>query len=189
MDTKSNEYKMAGFVAILAVVAFIIEIVATFASQSLEYDEIFSPVVVKGALVLHVAFASYATYRLRSFLQARYEYHGVDTLIVLLVAGGIVFASVLIGSEYFLGQDAALVARIVPGVALGLVSMIFGYRLLAVEGDIGGFKKPFAYSHILAPLCFMSVVLAPVGLLLLVAASTFLALIFFSEEDRQVEFV
>ena len=189
MDTKSIEYKVAGFVAILTVVAFIIEIIATFALQSLAYGALFSPVVVTGALVLHVAFASFATYRLRSFLQERYEYHGVDTLIVLLVGGGILFACVLTGSEYFLPQDVTLVARIVTGVSLGIVSMIFGYRLLALEGDMGGFRKPFAYCHILAPLCFMSVVLAPVGLFLLVAANTFLALIFFSEEDQQVEFV
>lgn len=189
MKTKSNEYKVAGFVAILAVVAFVIEIITTFASQSLAYGALFPPVVVTGALVLHVAFAGFATYRLRSFLQERYAYHGVDTLIVLLVGGGILFACVLIGSDYLLPQDVTLVARIVTGVSLGIISMIFGYRLLALDGDMGGFKKPFAYCHILAPMCFMSVILAPVGLFLLVAANTLLALILFSEEDQQVEFV
>jgi hypothetical protein len=186
---KSNDYKVAGYVAILAVIAFVVEIIVTFASQTLAYGEFFSPNVVAATLLLHVAFASYATYCLRSFLQERYGYHGVDTLIVLLVGGGIILAIVLIASEYFEPHGMALVARIVIGISLGIVSMIFGYRFLAVDGDIGGFKKPFAYCHILAPLSFMSVILAPVGLLLLLVANTLLALIFFSEEDQQVEFV
>lgn len=186
---KAKNYKIAGYAAVLAVVAFIFEIIVTFASQSSAYGELISPSLVTLTLVLHVAFASYATYHLRSFLNQRYEYHGADSLIPLLVGGGIVFMLVLIGSKYFLDHGAAILLRSSLGVPLGVISMIFGYRLLEVDSDIGGLKRPFAYSHMLAPLCFMSVVLAPLGLLLLIVAGTLLALIFFSEEDQELEFV
>ena len=75
------------------------------------------------------------------------------------------------------------------GIPLGVISMLFGYRLLAVNGSISGYKKPFAYSHIIAPICFLTVVLAPIGLLLLIAAETLLMLMFFSDESPELEFV
>lgn len=186
---KTKNYKLAGYAAVLAVVAFILEIMVSFASQSSAYGEVVSQGLVTLTIVLHVAFASYAMYRLRSFLNEQYEYHGTDVLIPLLVGWGIVFALALIGSEYFLAHGAAILLRIGLGVPLGVISMLFGYRLIAVGSDIGGLKKPFAYSHIIAPLCFMSVVLAPLGLLLLLISGTLLALIFFNEEDQELEFV
>lgn len=186
---KARDFKVAGYVAILAAAAFVVEIVVTFASQTSAYGELVSPSLVTMTLVLHVAFASYATYCLRSFLNERYQFHGTDSLILLLVGAGIVFGLALIGSGYFLDPRTAILMKIGPGVVLGVISIIFGYRLLAVDSDIGGFKKPFAYIHISAPLCFMSVVLAPLGLLLLIIASTLLALIFFVEEDQELEFV
>lgn len=186
---KAKNYKAAGFAALLALVAFILEVVVTFAAQSTAYGGLVSPGLVTLMLVLHIAFASYATYSLRSFLNERYDFHGNDWLIPAMVGCGIVFGLALIGSAYFPDHDAALVLRIVPGVFLGVASMVFGYRLLGVDGNIGGFKKPFAYSHILAPPCFMTVVLAPIGLLALLAATLLLALVFFSEEDQELEFV
>lgn len=186
---KTKNYKLAGYAAVLAVVAFILEIMVSFASQSSAYGEVVSQGLVTLTIVLHVAFASYAMYRLRSFLNEQYEYHGTDVLIPLLVGGGIVFALALIGSEYFLAHGPTILLTIGLGVPLGVISMLFGYRLIAVDSNIGGLKKPFAYSHIIAPLCFMSVVLAPLGLLLLLISGTLLALIFFNEEDQELEFV
>ena len=184
-----NGYKGAGYAAVLAVAAFIVEIVVTFASQTSAYGELVSPGLVAVTLVVHLTFASYATYCLRSFLNERYEYHGTDFLIPLLVGGGIAFGLALISSRLFLDQDAATFVTLGLGIPVGIISILFGYRLLAVESDIGGLKKPFAYSHILAPLCFMSVLLAPLGLFLLLVASTLLAMMFFSEKDQEVEFV
>ncbi len=184
-----NDYRGAGYAAVLAVAAFIIEIVVTITSQSSAYGELVPPGLVALTLLIHVTFASYATYRLRSFLNDRYEYHGTDLLIPLLVGGGIVLGFAIIASRLFLNPDVAIFLTLGMGLPVGVISILFGYRLLALDSDIGGFKKPYAYSHIFAPLCFMSVVLAPLGLLLLLAAGTLLAMMFFSEADQEVEFV
>lgn len=186
---EEKTYKVAGYVAILAVVAFILEVIVTLTSQVAAYSDLISPHLVALTLLVHIALASYATICLRTFLNERFEFHGTDTLIPLLVAAGIVFGLAMIGSGYLLDSDITLIIRICLGGVLGLISILFGYRLLAVESDIGGFKKPFAYCHMLAPLCFMSMVLAPLGLLLLIVAGVLLALIFFTDETAELKFV
>lgn len=173
----------------MAVTAFIMEIIVTFASELPAYSEIISPSLVALMLAIHIAFGSYATYCLRTFLNERYDFHGTDFLIPLLVGSGIVFGLALIGSRLFLEATLSMVLMFSLGIPLGVISILFGYRLLAVNGSISGYKKPFAYSHIIAPICFLTVVLAPIGLLLLIAAETLLVLMFFSDESPELEFV
>jgi hypothetical protein len=186
---RAQSFKIAGWIAVAAVVAFLVEIILTFASELPAYSEVISPSVVALTLAIHIAFASYATYCLRTFLNERYEFHGTDTLIPLLVGSGIVLGLALIGARLFLEPTVSMVLMFSLGIPLGVISMLFGYRLLAINGTISGYKKPFAYSNIIAPVCFLSVVLAPLGLLLLIAAEVLLALMFFSDESPELEFV
>jgi len=186
---KAQSFKVAGWIAAVAVAAFIMEIIVTFASELPAYSEIISPSLVALILAIHIAFGSYATFCLRTFLNERYDFHGTDFLIPLLVGSGIVFGLALIGSRLFLEATLSMVLMFSLGIPLGVISMLFGYRLLAVNGSISGYKKPFAYSHIIAPICFLTVVLAPIGLLLLIAAETLLVLMFFSDESPELEFV
>jgi hypothetical protein len=186
---KTQSFNAAGWTAAAAVAAFVVEIIVTFASELPTYSEIISPSLVAFILAIHIAFGSYATYCLRAFLNERYEFHGADSLIPLLVGGGIVFGLALIGSRLVLDATLSMVLMFSLGIPLGVISMLFGYRLLTVNSTISGYKKPFAYSHIIAPICFLSVVLAPIGLLLLIVAETLLVLMFFSNESPELEFV
>jgi hypothetical protein len=186
---KAQSFKIAGWTATVAVAVFIVEIIVTFASELPAYSEIISPSLVALVLAIHIAFGSYATYCLRRFLNERYDFHGADSLIPLLVGSGVVFGLALIGTKLFLEATVSMVLMFSLGIPLGVISMLFGYRLLAVNGTISGYKKPFAYSHIIAPICFLSVVLAPFGLLLLIVTETLLALMFFSDESPELEFV
>lgn len=186
---KAQSYRAAGWAAAIAVTAFVFEIAFSLASQLPGYAEIISPPLVALTMVIHIAFGSYATYCLRSFLNERYQFHGADSLILLLVAGGIVLGLILVGSMFFLEPTASMFLKLGVGVPLGVISILFGYRLLAVNGTIGGLKKPLAYSYIIAPLCFLSVVLALLGLLLLLIAGVLLALIFFRNDSPELEFV
>lgn len=186
---KAQNFKLAGWAAAAAVVAFLAEIILTFASDLPAYADVISPLVVALTLAIHIAFGSYATFSLRAFLNERYEFHGTDSLIPLLVGSGIVFGLALIGARLFLEPTASIVLMFSLGIPLAVISMLFGYRLLAINGTISGYKKPFAYSNIIAPICFLTVVLAPLGLLLLIAAEVLLALMFFSDESPELEFV
>jgi len=186
---KHSNFKVAGWAAAVAVIAFVVEVIVTFMSGIPAYSTAISPILAALVLAIHIAFGSYAIYCLRAFLNERYDFHATDSLIPMLVAGGIVFGLALISSRLFLGPTLSMVITFSLGIPLGVISILFGYRLLSVNGTIGGYKKPFAYSHIIAPLCFFSVVLAPIGLVLLIAAETLLVLVFFSNESPELEFV
>ena len=186
---KAKSYRAAGWAAAIAVTAFVFEIALRFALQIPAYADVIASPLVALTMVIHIAFASYAMYCLRPFLNERYEFHGADSLILLLVAGGIILGLILVGSMFFLEPTATMFLKLGVGVPLGVISMLFGYRLIAVNGTIGGLKKPLAYSHIIAPLCFLSVVLAPIGLLLSLLAGVLLALIFFRNESPELEYV
>ena len=130
---RAQSFKVAGWTAAAAVVAFLVEIILAFASELPAYSEVISPSIVALMLAIHVAFASYATYCLRTFLNERYEFHGTDSLIPLLVGSGIVFGLALISTRLFLEPTFSMVLMLSLGMPLGVISMLFGYRLPASD--------------------------------------------------------
>lgn len=184
-----QNFKLAGWAAVVAVVAFVAEIALNLASGIPAYSGVSSSFVATVVFGIHVAFGSYATWRLRAFLIEKHDFHGVDSLIPMMVGAGVLFALAQIGLEFVTQPVLSNAILLGPGLLLGALSVVFGYRILAVNGRMGGYKLPFACCHIGAPLCFLTVVLAPVGLLLLVVAAVLLALIFFNGESPELEFV
>ena len=141
-------------------------------------------------------FSLYPLYRLRHLLNHRYRFHHVDVLIALLIMGGVMTALVLILGRLFspLGADALLpffLMLLGVGVPTSVFGLSFGFRLLRLEPVCGGLTRPLAYTVVVASLCFLSVILAPLGFVLLSAADLFLGLIFLREEraSAATEFV
>jgi len=185
----TSNYRFAAWAGVVAATAFIVEVVVALAAEMPAYAETFSSAAVVLPIAVHVACGAYATYRLRDYLNTRYEFSGADRLILWLVALGLALGLVTIASKLFVeGAEAALL-MMATGIPLGLVSVLFGYRLLAVNSSMAGLKKPFAWCHIVAPFCFLSVVLAPLGLLLLIVAQGLLAAILFNNASPELEFV
>jgi flagellar motor component MotA len=77
------------------------------------------------------------------------------------------------------------------GVATGIVSIIAGVKLFGLENDLQHLIRPYAVISIVSGACFATLILAPVGMLLLVAENVILALAFFraGESEPTVEFV
>lgn len=88
-----------------------------------------------------------------------------------------------------LDPPVAAIALILVGVPLGIVSAVLGWRVLQVDSELAGYKKPFAWASILAPLCFFTVIAAPLGLLMMAAGSVFLGLILLHSREALPEFV
>ena len=131
----------------------------------------------------------YPLFRFRQLLNERYRYHGSDGRIMLLIAGGVVAALVSILGRLFsplLGPDALVpffLVLLAVGVPLAFLGLSLGSSLLRIDTDLGGFRRPLAYTVIAASLCFVTVVLTPIGFLLLAAADILLGLIFLREES------
>jgi len=133
----------------------------------------------------------YALARFRSFLNQRYDFHEVDGLIVAILIGSALLtivsmvgriAVVLLG----LGPKGAvpfIVAIVAIGVPLSVLSIVFAVKLLRLEADLGGLKKAFAYTTIAAAVCFATLILAPLGMVIDAASNVLLGMVFLRRES------
>jgi hypothetical protein len=196
---EEENYRPAGWAAFASAVAFML------AFGLLIYDDLkylpatrakgspsnLLPIVISLDAISKV-FLIYAWLRFRTLLNKRYAFHAVDTLIVVLIIGGITLGIV------------SYLARVVPeftvpimvvgamlGIALGILGIVYATRLLRLNGDLNGMLKPLAYTYMAASICFAVFILAPLGLALNVAATILLgvALMKGEEEIEELEVV
>lgn len=144
-----------------------------------------------------------ALYRFRVLLNERYTYHGIDTLVTFVIVTISILTAISVVGRLLLallgvtgGENVFLALLFVApvmllGVVTGIVSIIVGIRLLGLENDLQHLIRPYAVISIIGGACFSLVVLAPLGMLLLIAENIVLALTFFraSESEPTVEFV
>ena len=184
-----HSYRLAGWVAVAACAVFLAETGAYFMLELPRYQGRVPFLLPAGLLFIHVLLSSYALLRLRSLLNERYEFSNGDLPIYALVLGGVAIALLRAIGDLVDGSELIAVPLLLAGLLTGVASIIFGYRLFAVNGTLGGFKKAFAVTHIAAPVCFATVVLAPLGLLLMLLAAGLLAAIFLTDDHAELEFV
>lgn len=188
---QTRDFSLAGWAAAVGALFFVAEIVTSFMAQMPQYSDLLPRFSWPVLLALHILPASYATWLLRAYLGDNYDFHKLDRVIPAMVVAGLLSGVVSIASQYAgvennLGLGAL---RFALGLVVGGLSVGFGYILLSVPGSMNGLKKPLAIMHLAAPPCFLVIVLAPVGLLLLLASEILLALVFFAGEEAQPEFV
>jgi len=140
-----------------------------------------------------MAFSLYALYRLRNLLNDRYQFHDVDHLIVAIIFGVIALTAVgcvgkvagVLGRALGI-RDAVilpfaltmLAVLVVIGIATSILSIVFGVKLLRLQDDLYGLLKPFVWCTIAAAVCFVTLILAPLGGLVDAAATILLGIIF-----------
>jgi hypothetical protein len=132
----------------------------------------------------------YALVRFRDLLRERYDFHGIDHLIWVVIGAGLLVAMASHGQRIFadrtLGHALVGVATlIILGILNGVIGIVFATRLLRVNGNLNGYKKPLAYIYLAGSICFLLVIPSLVGIVLLSAWSILLGLTFFKGEDLE----
>jgi hypothetical protein len=61
---------------------------------------------------------------------------------------------------------------------------MFATRLLRLSGNLYGLLKPFSYTQILCGICFIMVILLPVGVIADAVADVILGVIFFRAAEQ-----
>lgn len=148
--------------------------------------------------VAHLTMLVYAFARLRHLLNERFGFHAVDTLIVAIIVINIAIVSVSIVSR--IGLLAGLLPEALAPVALGvmvllavplaILGIVFAVKLLGLQDDLHGLLKPYAYTSIAASICFATVILAPLGMVVAAASTAILgAILLKADRPPQVDFV
>jgi len=137
-------------------------------------------------VVVQTFCALFALARFKTLLNERHGFHEVDGLIVAIIIGVCALTLVALSgriSLVLLGVDQKVALAFVSvlftlGLALSVLSIIFAVKLLRLPTDLESLMKPFAWVTIAAAVCFVTFILAPVGLLLDAVSNVLLAMIF-----------
>lgn len=197
----SNRYAAAGWAAILSAVGTLAMLGLSFVFEL--------PKIVQGrggfppppwnpgqaALVATVDAVAwilgiYALIRFRDLLRERYDFHAVDHLIWIVIGAGLLTAIVshaqrIAAVSSFGSALVGIASLTVLGVLNGVVGIVFATRLLRLNGNLNGYKKPLAYVYLAGSICFLLVIPSLVGVVLLTAWSVLLALAFFRGEELE----
>jgi hypothetical protein len=130
--------------------------------------------------------AVYAFGSFKTLLNQRHGFHEVDGLIVAIIVGACLITLIAIGGRATavllgVGAGASLVfvaGIIAVGILLAVLSLVFAIRLLHLDSDLGGLLKPYAYATIAAAVCFATIILSPIGMLIDAATNVMLGMIF-----------
>jgi hypothetical protein len=184
--------RLAGWLAVLSGVALVPEVLLLLGFDTGRMASMSVLAAAAMILALRIAFTSYALLRFRASLSRLLGFHGLDALIPAMIVASITLGFVVIAArlpETSVSDMAIWMSLLLIGGVAGVLSVAIGWRLLELDADLGGLGKPFAWSCILAPLCFATVIAAPLGLLLLAASSILLGLILLRGEIAAPEFV
>lgn len=132
----------------------------------------------------------YALVRFRDLLRERYDFHAIDHLVWVVIAGGLLvaiasYAQRIVAAPEVGSAVAGLAVAVILGVLNGVIGIVFATRLLRVNGNLNGYKKPLAYIYLAGSICFLLVVPALVGIVLLAAWSVLLGMVFFRGDDLE----
>ncbi len=132
----------------------------------------------------------YALLRFRDLLRERYAFHAIDQLIWIVIAAGLLVAVASHGQRIlidptFASAAVGIATMVILGVLNGVIGIVFATRLLKVNGNLNGYKKPLAYVYLAGSICFLLVVPALVGIVLLCTFNVILALVFFQGDELE----
>jgi hypothetical protein len=192
-----ERYEWAGAAAIICIVGMIIEIafalIVGVQPRFLQAATLLTVVAISAATKV---VGNYATLRFRHLLNERYRFHAVDDLILVLIAGGVLASAVDYGFKAIatMHPEVEWMRIVVVGVlciALGAIGMVFATRLLRINENLNGYKKPLAYVCLTQSVCFLLFFTAPLGAVLEIVFFILLALVFFNsgEELEELEIV
>lgn len=118
---------------------------------------------------------------LKKLLNSLFAFHKTDRALQLLVLASMVMGVLSIGAFSFPTLKPSLdSAVLVLLVAMGIVQVQFGYKLLKLTNDLGGMLKPFCYANIATGILLASVLLMPVSIFVSAVSDLMLGTIFFN---------
>lgn len=204
MRKPTNEFELAGYMAIAAAVLILPSFVLGVATEVAKHraPELILPLLVPyfAITICYTIAAIYVVIQFRTLLNKRHGFHAIDGLITAIVVGVVAMTLYAMPMKFFgltgiLDEGPMVFLAIIPfaviGITLGILSIILGARLLKLPAESTSYYRVYAWLSIVAGACFVTFFLAPLGGLVDAAANIVLAMLFLKPdaEDPQPEFV
>ena len=122
---------------------------------------------------------------LKLLLNSKFQFHDVDIYISYLIWGNLslsIFHLLSLVNKEF--EWAVTILSILAYIFFGILSIMFATRLLKLAGNLYGLLKPFSHLSLLSGICFISIMLLPVGILVGAVSDVILGVIFFRAAEQ-----
>lgn len=204
MNETRNEYALAGWLAISAAVLVLPSFVLGIATEIVKHRTpglmLFLLVPYFVITICYTIFGIYVILRFRTYLNERHGFHAIDGLITAIVVGAITMTLYAIpmkvlGLLGFFDKPPIIFLALIPvaaiGIILGIISIVIGFRLLALPSENTSYFKVYAWLNIAGGICFVTFFLGPLGGLIDAAGKIVLAMLFLQPDVDEVnpEFV
>lgn len=204
MREPTNDFALAGYMAIAAAVLILPSLVLSIATEVVKNraPELILPLLVPYFVITicYTIAAIYVIIQFRTLLNKRHGFHAIDGLVTAIVVGVVMMTLYAMPMKFFgltgaLDEGPLVFLAMVPvaviGITLGILGIVLGARLLKLPADNTSYYRVYAWLSIVAGACFVTFFLSPLGGLIDAAANIVLAMLFFKPdaEDPQPEFV
>lgn len=183
MSITKEQLNLAGWLSITNALFAIPSIAMSWFLDSMDG---IGPVISQAILtIVSLGLFLYIISYLRKLLNIRFQFHGVDIYISLLIWGNVALAALSLLSLGSKGLEWVMnVLSVAAFIFFGILSIIFATRLLRLPGNLYGLLKPFSYAQIVCGICFITVFLSPVGVIAGSVADVILGVIFFRAAEQ-----
>jgi len=183
MSITKEQLNLAGWLSITNALFAIPSIAMSWFLDSMDG---IGPVISQAILtIVSLGLFLYIISYLRKLLNIRFQFHGVDIYISLLIWGNVALATLSLLSLGSKGLEWVMnVLSVAAFIFFGILSIIFATRLLRLPANLYGLLKPFSYAQIVCGICFITVFLFPVGVIAGSVADVILGVIFFRAAEQ-----
>lgn len=125
----------------------------------------------------------YVFLALKKLLNQWFDFYETDYFIYLIIGGNVLCSTV----GFWLFNNKTLMSLILTTfllITLGIIYMIFAIKLFGLEDNLYGLLIPFAFTIIINGLCFVSVILLPLTLVVRVVSDVILGIVFFRAVEQ-----
>lgn len=201
-----NKYELAGWLTIASLGLVVITTALGMVQSMLGVLTIVITPIYYTATLLLMGFSIFAVIWFRKLLNERYAFHEVDIIITLIIIGFIALNIISIYLRTLPMQEIddhmnkrealtlilpGLIALFTLSIPMAIIGIVYGIRLLRLDDPLFGYLKPLAYTQIIGSALIMTLVLSPIGGLVLLASDVFQALILIQSgrKEPELEFV
>jgi hypothetical protein len=174
---------VAGWVAVANAVFTIPAIALSYFLESME--ETGARLAQAILLVVGLGLFVYLLSSLRQLLNSRFRFHDADIYISYLLWGNVSLSLFhllsLLNREF---ESAVGILSIMAYIFFGILSILFGIRLMRLPYSLYGLLKPYCYLTIVSGACIITILLLPVGILVGAITDVILGIIFFRAAEQ-----
>jgi hypothetical protein len=117
---------------------------------------------------------------LKKHVNQFYQFHDTDRYILLLVKANIVLTAVsLVGIVLPSFASSVGTLALILIAPLGIIQLIFGYKLQQLPADLGGLLRPYCYLNMVTGFSMAAIILLPLGIFTGAIGDIMLGTIFF----------